>query len=95
MRKTGSLLAAITTVLLLTTNVLAQNASTTASVVKTVEVTSSAKEAEVGQPVKLTVVATDATGKRIDEQPSTYFAGPFDIAAVDDDGNVNCLAPVK
>ena len=56
--------------------------------VKTVQVTPSAKEAEVGQEIKLTVVATDASGKVISEKPSTYFAGPFDIAAVDDDGNV-------
>ena len=38
--------------------------------------------------MKITVVATDAAGNVIKEQPSTYFAGPFDIAAVDDDGNV-------
>src|SRR6185295_14397536 len=41
-----------------------------------------------GQQVKLTVVATDASGNAINEKPSTYFAGPFDVAAVDDDGNV-------
>ena len=83
-------MAAIASVLLLSINVLAQTASTTAAVstVKTVEVTPSAKEVEVGQPVKVTVVATDGAGNRIDEQPSTYFAGPFDIAAVDDNGNV-------
>lgn len=56
--------------------------------VKNVQVTPSAKEAEVGQEIKLSVVATDASGKVISEKPSTYFAGPFDIAAVDDDGNV-------
>ena len=87
MKKT-SLFAAIATALLLSINVLAQNASTTAAVVKTVEITASAKEVEVGQPVKITVVATDAAGNKINEQPSTYFAGPFDIAAVDDNGNV-------
>ena len=56
--------------------------------VKNVQVTPSAKEAEVGQEIKLTVVATDASGKVLGEKPSTYFAGPFDIAAVDDNGNV-------
>src|SRR6185436_17203721 len=81
-------LSAVATVLLLSMSGLAQNASTTASVVKTVKVTASVKEAEVGQQVKVTVVATDAAGNTINEQPSTYFAGPFDIAAVDDDGNV-------
>ena len=90
MRNTISLFTAVATALLLSTNVLAQNGSTTASVstVKTVSVTTSAKEFEVGQSVKLNVVATDAAGNVIKEQPSTYFAGPFDIAAVDDDGNV-------
>ena len=83
-----NIFSAVATVLLLSMSVLAQNASTTASVVKTVKVTASVKEAEVGQQVKVTVVATDAAGNTINEQPSTYFAGPFDIAAVDDDGNV-------
>lgn len=58
------------------------------SKVKTVQVTPSAKEAEVGQSVTLSVTATDAAGKVVNERPSTFFAGPFDIAAVDDDGNV-------
>jgi hypothetical protein len=56
--------------------------------VKTVQVSTSAKEAEVGQSVKVSVTALDGAGKVVKEQPSTYFAGPFDIAAVDDDGNV-------
>jgi hypothetical protein len=71
-------------------NVLAQDASTTASPasVKTVVVTPSTKEAEVGQQVKITVMAKDASGNVVNEKPSTYFAGPFDIAAADEDGNV-------
>ena len=75
---------------LLSSNVLAQHASTadSASAVKTVEVSASTKEAEVGQQVKITVVAKDAAGNVINEKPSTYFAGPFDIAATDEDGNV-------
>jgi uncharacterized protein YjdB len=88
MRNTTSLFAAIATVLLLSVNVPAQTASTTASVIKTVQITAPAKEAEVGQTVKVTVVATDAAGNTINEQPSAFFAGPFDIAAVDDNGNV-------
>lgn len=75
---------------LLSVNVLAQgpNSAAPASAVKSVQVTPSVKEAEVGQQVKLTAVATDSSGNVIKEQPSAYFAGPFDIAAVDDDGNV-------
>lgn len=80
----------IITVTLLAVNVLAQGPNPTASapVVATVQVTVSVKDAEVGQQVKLTTVATDAAGNVVKEQPSSYFAGPFDIAAVDDDGNV-------
>jgi len=86
----NTIFIAIATVLLISINALAQNTSTAASVsnIKTVQVSASAKEVELGQSVKLTVVATDAAGNVIKEQPSTYFAGPFDIAAVDDDGNV-------
>src|SRR5215510_9684638 len=85
-----SLLTLVFATFLLSFNVLAQDASTAAppSNVKTVVVTASAKEAEVGQLVKLTVMAKDAAGNVVNEKPSTYFAGPFDIAAVDDDGNV-------
>jgi len=61
--------------------------------VATVEVTSSAKEAEVGQQVKLTVVAKDANGKVVNEQPSTYFAGPFDAATADENGVVKLHGP--
>ncbi len=92
-------LPALRALLLLSINVLAQQASATppassatspASTVKTVQVTASKKEAEVGQQVKLSVVAKDASGKVVTEQPSTYFAGPFDIAAADESGNAPC-----
>ncbi|HEX6043492.1 MAG TPA: Ig-like domain-containing protein [Pyrinomonadaceae bacterium] len=63
-------------------------ASTQAAVVKAVKVLVPVKEAEVGQQVKVSVAATDASGNAINEKPSAFFAGPFDIAAVDDDGNV-------
>ena len=56
--------------------------------IKTVQVTASAQQAEVGQTVKISVTATDASGNVVTEKPSAFFAGPFDIAAVDDDGNV-------
>src|SRR5215510_9807531 len=63
-----------------------------ASVAK-VEVTSSANEAEVGQQIKLTVVAKDANGRVLNEQPSTYFAGPFDAATADENGVVRLHGP--
>src|SRR5215213_4495969 len=75
---------------LLSLNVLGQQSSPgpATSTVQTVQITTSAKEAEVGQPVTVTVVAKDAAGNVVKEEPSAYFAGPFDIAAIDDNGNV-------
>src|SRR5829696_1652290 len=72
------------------TSVMAQgpNPAPATPVVSNVQVTVPVKEAEVGQTVKVTAVATDAAGTVLKEQPSAYFAGPFDIAATDDDGNV-------
>ncbi len=81
-----SLLTLVFATLLFSFNALAQSAPP--STVKTVVVIASAKEAEVGQQVKITVTAKDAAGNIIHEKPSTYFAGPFDIAASDSDGNV-------
>ena len=88
--KFQSLLILVFATLLLSFNALAQDAGTPASSanIKTVVVTPATKEAEVGQQVKITVIAKDASGNIINEKPSAYFAGPFDIAAADDDGNV-------
>lgn len=69
------------------------NSSTAASAIATVEVTAPVKATEVGQQVKLTVVAKDASGKVVNEKPSTFFAGPFDAAAVDDNGNLRLFGP--
>ena len=88
MRNIRSLFAPIAVVLLLTLNATAQEIKNPTSLVKNVQVTASVKEAEVGQDVKITVVATDESGKTVNEQPSAYFAGPFDIAAADENGNV-------
>jgi len=63
------------------------------SAVATVEVTAAPTAAEVGQQVKLTVVAKDANGKVVNEPPSTYFAGPFDAATADEDGVVKLHGP--
>ncbi|MFZ0750875.1 MAG: Ig-like domain-containing protein [Pyrinomonadaceae bacterium] len=64
-----------------------------AAAVATVEVTPSQKEADVGQSVKLTVVAKDAAGNVVKQAPSTYFAGPFDAAVADDNGVIKLVAP--
>src|ERR1043166_6216377 len=83
-------LFAIVAVALSSASALAQgpNPAPATTAIKTVQITASVKEAEVGQQVKVTAVAMDAAGNVVKEEPSTYFAGPFDIAAVDDNGNV-------
>src|SRR3989442_5086213 len=78
---------AIAAIFVLSTIALTQQPTPTAGVA-TVEGSASVKEAEVGQQVKLTVVAKDASGNVVKEEPATYFAGPFGIAAADDNGNV-------
>ena len=85
-----SLLALIAVSLLVSSNAIAQpsNSSASSATVKAVTVSVPVKEAEVGQQVRVKVVATDASGNTVNEKPSTYFAGPFDIADVDDDGNL-------
>ena len=65
------------------------------SSVATVEVTASQKEAEVGQQVKLTVVAKDANGKVLNERPSTYFAGPLMLPPRMKTASSSCTAPEK
>ena len=92
MKTQVSLFALIVTGFLISPNALAQQANSTSSspatAVKAVQVSVPVKEAEVGQQVQVTVVATDASGKAVNEKPSAFFAGPFDIAAVDDDGKL-------
>src|SRR5262249_37803598 len=65
----------------------------TAPAVKTVEVTPARVEGQVGQQIKFTAVARDAEGKPVDVNQILWFAGPFDLAAVDDTGNVTLYGP--
>ncbi len=78
--------------LLLAINAFAQQQTPT-SAVQTVEVKASVTEAEVGQQVKLTVVAKDGAGNIVNEKPASFFAGPFDIAAADENGTVKLFGP--
>ena len=55
---------------------------------KTVEITPTNIQAHVGEKVKFTAVAKDASGKVMDEKPSVWIALPPDIAGADGDGNV-------
>ena len=94
MSVTNRFLALLAT-LLISSNVPAQQSSPTPaeSTVSTVEVSAPVKEAEVGQQVKISVVAKDASGNVVNEEPSTYFAGPFDAAAADENGNIKLVGP--
>ncbi|MFY9573938.1 MAG: Ig-like domain-containing protein, partial [Blastocatellia bacterium] len=64
-----------------------------ATPVKTVEFTPHVAEAEVGQQLKLTAVAKDASGNTIDVKPATWFAAPFDVVSADSSGNISFYNP--
>ncbi len=74
---------------------LAQNSSSTSAAgkVPTFELMPATGDIAVGQKVKFTLVAKDATGKVIDVKASTWFAAPFDLAGVDETGTVSFFAP--
>lgn len=55
---------------------------------KTVEVSPANGQAKVGDKMKFTAVAKDASGNTIDAKPMVWFALPPDIAAADSDGTV-------
>ena len=64
-----------------------------AQTAKTIEVTPSVVEAEIGQEVQFTVVAKDAAGKKVNVTPSAWIAAPFDLASVDMSGTVTLYEP--
>ena len=59
----------------------------------TVQITPDTPDIAVGQKVKFSVVAKDATGKVVNVKPSTWVAAPFDLAGVDESGTVSFFAP--
>ncbi len=61
--------------------------------VKTVEVTPATPDISVGQKVKFTAVAKDASGKVVKTATPTWLAAPFDLAGVDESGTVSFFAP--
>jgi hypothetical protein len=63
--------------------------------VKTVEISPAKAQAHVGERLKFTVVAKDASGNVINEKPSVWFAAPFDVAGADADGTVLFRQPGK
>lgn len=80
-------------VIFLSTVVLAQQPTPAPSAVTTVEIKAPAAGAEVGKPLKFTAVAKDAAGNIVNEQPSVWFAAPFDLAHAGEDGTVAFFQP--
>jgi len=67
--------------------------STTSVAPAVVEITPKTLDVHVGQKVKFSAAAKDATGNAIDAKPSVWFAAPFDLAGADDSGEVTFHAP--
>ena len=59
---------------------------------KVVEVTPGEAEGEVGQQLKFTALAKDASGQTLPGKPSLWFAAPFDLAGAED-GTVTLYEP--
>jgi uncharacterized protein YjdB len=70
-----------------------QEAPTTSVAPASVEITPNTLDAHVGEKVKFSAAAKDASGNPIDEKPSVWFAAPFDLAGADDSGEVTFHAP--
>src|SRR5260370_39412217 len=58
-----------------------------------VEVSPKTLDAHVGEKVKFSAIAKDAAGNVLDENPSVWFAAPFDVAGADENGEVTLHAP--
>jgi len=61
--------------------------------VKTVELTPTNPDLSVGQTMKFTAVAKDASGKVVNATAASWFAVPFDLAKAGEDGSVTFFAP--
>jgi hypothetical protein len=71
----------------------AQDAASTTPTAASVEISPAGTQVQVGQKVKFSAVAKDASGKVIDEKPAVWFAAPFDQAGTDQEGNVIFHSP--
>src|SRR5688572_26317209 len=61
--------------------------------IKTVEITPANPDLSVGQKVKFSAVARDASGKVLSDKAGAWFAVPFDLAKAAEDGTVSFFAP--
>lgn len=67
--------------------------NTTSVAPASVEITPKTLDVQVGQKVKFSAAAKDASGNVIDAKPSAWFAAPFDLAGADESGEVTFHAP--
>src|SRR5262245_14749841 len=58
-----------------------------------VEITPAKVDAEVGQTLKFAASAYDSSGARLNQNPSTWITGPFDLATADENGTVTFYYP--
>ncbi|HKH97802.1 MAG TPA: Ig-like domain-containing protein [Candidatus Sulfotelmatobacter sp.] len=101
MFKRSALVVAVAVMALSVPTVWSQNAAappqeaapTTSVAPASVEITPSTLDAHVGEKVKFSAAAKDAAGNPIDENPSVWFAAPFDLAGADESGEVTFHAP--
>ena len=70
-----------------------QEATATSVAPASVEITPKTIDAQVGQKVKFSATAKDASGNPIDAKVSVWFAAPFDLAGADESGEVTFHAP--
>lgn len=70
-----------------------QSNGTSSTPIKTVELNPATSEISVGQKVKFNALAKDASGREVKSNATAWFAAPFDLAAVDESGNVSFFAP--
>jgi uncharacterized protein YjdB len=70
-----------------------ETAPTTSVAPASVEITPRTLDAQVGQKIKFSAAAKDASGNPIDAKPSVWFAAPFDLAGADESGEVTFHAP--
>ncbi len=71
----------------------AQEGTATSVAPASVEITPKTLDVQVGQKVKFSASAKDASGNPIDAKPSVWFAAPFDLAGADDTGEVTFHSP--
>jgi len=70
-----------------------QEAPSTSVAPAVVEITPKTLDAHVGEKVKFSAAAKDASGNPIDAKVSVWFAAPFDLAGADESGEVTFHAP--